>query len=60
MYMTSFIQALIDSNWDVRPALVENGWIEVDTATELELYNAMNDEGTLQSYIDFKVNDQFA
>lgn len=60
MYMTSLIQALIDSNWDVRPAFVENGWIEVDTATELELYTAMSDEGTLQSYIDFEANDRFS
>jgi len=30
MYMTSFIQYLIDSGWEARAALIENGWAEVD------------------------------
>lgn len=51
MYMTSLIQQLIDSGWDVRPALVKNGWLEVDTASELEQYSAMVSEGTLDPYI---------
>lgn len=51
MYMTSLIQALIDANWDVRPALVENCWIEVDSASELELYQKLYEEGELDSYI---------
>lgn len=37
MYMTSFIQYLIDINWDVRAAFVENGWMEIDTPEDLEL-----------------------
>lgn len=40
MYMTSLIQALIDENWEVKPALVENGWLEVDSAAELEMYQS--------------------
>jgi len=52
MYMTSLIQALIDSNWDVRPALVENGWIEVDTASELELYTDMLNSDLLSHYCE--------
>jgi L-glutamine-phosphate cytidylyltransferase len=42
IYMTSFIQALIDSHWRVVPALVCNGWLEVDTAFELEMYEKMD------------------
>jgi choline kinase len=30
MYMTSFLQHLIDTGWDVRAALVDNGWMEID------------------------------
>ena len=37
MYMTSFIQHLIDIGWEVRAALVENGWLEIDTPADLEL-----------------------
>lgn len=29
MYMTSFIQYLIDSGWEVRAAFIDNGWVEV-------------------------------
>ncbi len=38
MYATSFLQALIDSGWDVQAAFIENGWLEVDTADHLALY----------------------
>ena len=51
MYMTSFIQQLIDSDWAVIPAFVSNGWLEVDTADELEKYNAMECDQKLHSYL---------
>lgn len=41
MYMTSFIQNLIDSGWKVKPAFVHNGWVEVDTVDELDMYESM-------------------
>ncbi len=41
MYMTSFIQSLIDSGWKVKATLIKNGWIEVDTADELEMYERL-------------------
>lgn len=50
MYMTSFIQHLIDTGWPVKACLVDNGWLEVDTADELEAYSAMAEKGELASY----------
>lgn len=38
MYMTTFIQKLIDDNWDVRPAYIHNGWIEIDSFDDLKRY----------------------
>jgi choline kinase len=35
MYMTSFIQHLIDSGWEARAALINNGWAEVDCEADL-------------------------
>lgn len=35
MYFTSFLQALIDNNWDVRATLVSGGWLEIDTHADL-------------------------
>jgi L-glutamine-phosphate cytidylyltransferase len=51
MYMTSLIQMLIDAGWAVCPALVDNGWIEVDSASELEVYEEFYREGKLDGYV---------
>lgn len=50
MYMTSLVQGLIDAGWPVRACLVDNGWLEVDTAEELEAYEAMAASGKLDTY----------
>jgi choline kinase len=47
MYMTSFIQHLIDAGWNVRPAIIENGWLEVDTLEDLRVYEALASTGGL-------------
>lgn len=50
MYMTSFIQYLIDLAWDVRVAETDNGWLEVDSVSDLERYEAMAVDGSLASF----------
>ena len=50
MYMTSFLQYLIDRGWPVKAVPVANGWLEVDTLWELQLYNQMHGEGTLAEF----------
>ena len=47
MYMTSFIQLLIDAGWMVMPARVKHGWLEVDTADDLQLYERLFSENKL-------------
>lgn len=47
MYMTSFLQHLIDLDWRVQSVPVANGWLEVDTLQDLELYYRLQAEGTL-------------
>lgn len=37
MYMTSFIQHLIDSGWEVRAAFIDNGWAEVDCEADISV-----------------------
>jgi len=37
MYMTRFLQHLIDQGWDVRGAFTRNGWLEVDAPEDLEM-----------------------
>jgi L-glutamine-phosphate cytidylyltransferase len=50
MYMTSFIQYLIDAGWQVKARLVKNSWLEVDTVGDLKCYNQMAKDGSLDSY----------
>lgn len=37
MYMTSFIQAIINDQWDVRAVQIENGWAEIDNEDDLKV-----------------------
>ena len=52
MYMTSFLQLLIDSGWKVKGVLVENGWLEVDSVEDLTLYERMGQEGSLGNFYE--------
>jgi L-glutamine-phosphate cytidylyltransferase len=36
MYMTRFLQELINSEWDVHAVPVQNGWLEIDTPSDLD------------------------
>jgi len=49
MYMTSFIQHIIDIGWEVLSVQVASGWLEVDTPEDLALYSRMQKEGTLNT-----------
>jgi L-glutamine-phosphate cytidylyltransferase len=52
MFMTSFLQALIDAEFDVRPVFIRNGWLELDTLQDLELYGRLRSEGRLERFYD--------
>ena len=41
MYMTSFLQLMIDGGWKVKGVIVENGWLEIDTVDDLKLYEKL-------------------
>lgn len=50
MYMTSFLQLLIDAGWRVKGVPVENGWLEVDSVEDLRIYEKMATEGRLDRF----------
>lgn len=52
LYMTAFLQYLIDNGREVRAAFIENGWLEVDTCEDLELYHELEKNGNLSSYFE--------
>lgn len=41
MYMTSLIQNMIDSGWHVQAALINRGWLEVDSVEDLQAYEGL-------------------
>ena len=47
MYMTRYIQLLIDHGWQVSAIEVNSGWLEVDTLSDLQLYQKMAEQGIL-------------
>lgn len=50
MYMTSFLQLLIDDGLDVRAAIVNSGWLEIDSCDDLEIYESMAKSGALDRF----------
>lgn len=54
MYMTSFLQLLINSNWKVKAVEVSGGWLEVDTVEDLNLYNKLDLNGRLSRFIELQ------
>jgi choline kinase len=50
MFMTSFIQCLINRDWHVQAVPVKNGWLEVDSVTDLALYASLHAQGKLARF----------
>ncbi len=50
MYMTSFLQHLIDAGWTVRAVPIRNGWLEVDSPDDLKRYERMYADGVLDRF----------
>ena len=52
LYMTSFLQSLIDSGKPIRAVCINGGWIEVDTVNDLLLYEQLHADNKLDKFID--------
>ncbi|MCP4298749.1 MAG: phosphocholine cytidylyltransferase family protein [Proteobacteria bacterium] len=50
MYMTSFLQLLIDAGWQAKAVLVNNGWLEFDSVEDITMYEKMAEGGSLDQY----------
>ena len=48
--MTSFLQLLIDARWQVQAVCVNHGWLEVDSVSDLELYENLARDNKLNAY----------
>lgn len=54
MYMTTFLQYLIDTGWTAKAAFTDNGWLEVDTVDDLNRYHDLLSSGHLDTFIRLK------
>ena len=54
IYMTDFLQYIIDSGYPVYGNAVRNGWLEFDSVDDLDAYNQMLKNKTLSEYYDTK------
>lgn len=52
LYMTSFLQSLIDSGHPIRAVQISGGWLEVDTTGDLALYEQLHADGRLGPLIN--------
>lgn len=50
MYMTAFLQHLIDSGWKVGAVPVQHGWLELDSLAELNRYEQLWESGGLARF----------
>ena len=50
LYMTDFIQLLIDSGFEVKAVPVLGGWLEIDTENDIKCYEKLIDSKKLNEY----------
>jgi hypothetical protein len=50
--MTDFIQNYIDASGIVQPVFIDGGWLEVDTAEDLKVYEAQKDAAIFHGLLE--------
>lgn len=50
MYLTQFLQLLIDNQWKVKSIPVMNGWLEFDSVNDLNLYEKLHKQDDLKNF----------
>jgi choline kinase len=51
MFMTDFLQLLIDANIKIKAVPIKNGWLEIDTKSDYELYLKLYEDNKLSEFI---------
>ncbi len=52
MYMTSFLQALINNGLEAKAVEIDNGWLEIDSTQDLAAYESLAADGGLGKFYD--------
>ena len=53
-FMTDFLQGLIRNNQKLNAIIIENGWLEIDSLEDYNLYEKMNKNKSLKKLISFE------
>jgi L-glutamine-phosphate cytidylyltransferase len=53
-YMTDFLQGLVKDNQKLIPVFINNGWLELDSIKDYEIYNQMFKNKTISKLIDLE------
>ncbi len=53
MFMTSFLQHLVDIDWKLKIVPIRNGWLETDSVDDLNCFEKMLEDGTLKKFYNF-------
>ncbi len=53
LFMTDFLQLLINKNIRVNASLVEGGWLEIDTEKDIISYENLNKSGDLKKFYNY-------
>ena len=51
MFMTAFLQLVIDDDRPVHAVMVDGGWLEVDTCDDLDIYRGLHERGGLDEFV---------
>jgi choline kinase len=54
MFMTAYLQLVVDAGVRVDAVVVDGGWLEVDTLDDLRAYDGLADRGELASIVDLE------
>ena len=55
-FMTDFLQGLIHNNQKLNAIIIKNGWLEIDSLKDYNLYQKMYSDKTLSKLISFEEN----
>ncbi len=55
-YMTDFLQGLINEKHKLKAVLIENGWLELDSIQDYNIYNKLYQQGKISNLINIENN----
>ena len=53
-YMTDFLQGLVNEKYKLKAILIKNGWLELDSMQDYEIYNKLYQEGKISNFLNIE------